>query len=194
MKIKSILISTIAILGLSVFSANAQNQDTFVKNDKIVSVGVGLFGHSLGKLTIPPITAAFEYGVVDNLFKNGNGSIGIGAKGGYYQVGYKNETGSVTSHSGLVGGIATLHYQFIPRLDTYAGLFLGAYLGGASTKIKENNLGAEVTVPGKNSTVNATFGWGLHLGARYYITNQFAINGELGYGYSILNLGVTFKF
>lgn len=192
MKIKSILISTIAILGLSVFSANAQNQDTFVKNDKIVSVGVGLFGQSLGKLTIPPITAAFEYGVVDNLFKNGNGSIGIGAKGGYYQVGYKNETGSVTSHSGLVGGIATLHYQFIPRLDTYAGLFLGAYLGGASTNIKTK--AGEATVPGKGSAVDASFGWGLHLGARYYITNQFAINGELGYGYSILNLGVTFKF
>ena len=177
--------ATLSFCGIR--QANAQ--EIFHKGNQTASLLVGLGVYNDG---IPPILLSYEYCVADNLINGNNGSIGVGAEGGYFAIKYGNKTAHSWVHSGLVGGRASFHYQFVNKLDTYAGLFLGAILtGGSTTSI---DLGDQNIKTNKSSDVSAAFGWGVHVGARYYFTPNFAVNAELGYGFSIANLGVTFRF
>jgi hypothetical protein len=65
------------------------------------------------------------------------------------------------------------------KLDIYAGLGIGS--------------GVAITYY-KNSTriVPLAFG-GLHAGIRYYFTPKVGLNGEVGWGKSIVNVGFVFK-
>lgn len=87
-----------------------------------------------------------------------------------------------------VGMIANFHfYQLIEdkttrdihgdKLDIYAGLNIGSGIGF-------------VPSPG---WVNALFFVGPQVGARYYVTPTIGLGGEVGYGKSFINGGVTFK-
>ena len=177
--------ATLSFCGIS--KANAQ--EIFHNGNQTASVLVGLGVYNNG---IPPIVLSYEYCVADNLINGNNGSIGVGAEGGYFAAKYGNNAGHTWIHSGLVGGRASFHYQFVDKLDTYVGLFLGAILTGGSTSTA-TIANQDVKVK-QNSDVNAAFGWQAHIGARYYFTPNFALNAELGYGWSIANLGVTFRF
>lgn len=192
MKIKSAILTLVAIVVMGLASTTANAQEIFGKGTQTFTAGVGLFG-TMANVKVPPLMLSYEYGVAENLINGNNGSIGIGVKGGYYAtgtdaVGFKNRI-----HSGIIGGTASFHYQFASKFDTYAGIFLGAYLVGASSSVGSVG-GLDIAATQKNSAVSAGFGWGAHLGGRYYFTPAFAVNAELGYGYSILNLGVTFRF
>lgn len=87
-----------------------------------------------------------------------------------------------------VGFIANFHfYQLIEdkttrdihgdKLDIYAGLNIGSGIGVAPT-------------PGH---INALFFAGPQVGAKYYVTPTIGLGGEVGYGKSFINGGVTFK-
>ena len=87
-----------------------------------------------------------------------------------------------------VGIIANFHfYQLIEdktskdihgdKLDVYAGLNAGSGIGYAPTPRK----------------VAALFFAGPQVGVRYYIKPTIAVGGEVGYGKSFVNGGVTFK-
>lgn len=187
---KKTLLFIIAAAALSFCGISKANaQEIFHKGNQTASVLVGLGVYNNG---IPPIVLSYEYCVADNLINGNNGSIGVGAEGGYFAIKYGNKTVNSWLHSGLVGGRASFHYQFVDKLDTYAGLFLGAILTGGSTNTLV--VGDQDVKVNNNSDVSASFGWGVHFGARYYFVPNFAINAELGYGFSIANLGVTFRF
>lgn len=198
MKIKTTILSLFAIIALGFASATANAQDVFSKGTSTVSATVGLFGNSWRNTIVPPIQVSYEYCVLDNVFNNGNGSIGVGAMGGYFATGIKNGDIKALFHDGLIGGRASLHYQFAPKFDTYAGLFLGATIyssRGSVTGLGNalNKATADI-INATSGNSDVRFGWGAHIGARYYITPAFALTGEVGYGYSILNLGLTFRF
>ena len=74
------------------------------------------------------------------------------------------------------------HYQFAPKLDTYAGLMLGYHIASVS----------ETGYYG-NSLVGSGFDLGVVLGARYFFTPRIGAFTELGYSLPYWNLGVTFK-
>lgn len=196
MKIKAIIVSLFTLVAVGFASSNANAQEVFSKGTQTGSILVGI-PPQFNTYTVPPILLSYEYCVADNLIDGSNGSIGVGATGGYYATGTKNDYVKTFVHSGIIGGRASFHYQFAPKFDTYAGIFLGASIVGGTTTVQTNKnsvVGDHKTDIETASHATAAFGWGAHLGARYYITPQFAINGELGYGYSILNLGVTFRF
>ncbi|MDR1129358.1 MAG: porin family protein [Prevotellaceae bacterium] len=159
----------------------AQNR-VFAKHDKVVNASLGLFNtiHSGSewKTTFPPISLSGEYGIVDNLI-NGKASIGAGLYVGYTGMKYDNHTASLSYKSShfILGARGAFHYQFVDRLDTYAGLILG------------------YDIVGGNRTHDASESvWGLYIGARYYFTDRFAVMAEIGHRVSLLNIGVAFKF
>lgn len=87
-----------------------------------------------------------------------------------------------------IGFIANFHfYQLIEdktskdihgdKLDIYAGLNVGSGVGFAPTP----------------RDVNALFFVGPQVGVRYYVTPTIGLGGEVGYGKSFINGGVTFK-
>lgn len=162
---KRILLAIVAVMALFGLQANAQN--VMEKGTSIVSAGLGLSSGSL------PLYASYDYGVVDNLFESPNAAFSVGGMGGV--VFAKGALGYV------IGPRAAIHYHFIPELDTYFSLMLGAY--GVHVTDKATNI----------STWSHDFDWGTHLGARYFFTPKVGAFVELGYGYSIANLGISFK-
>lgn len=92
-----------------------------------------------------------------------NGSLGLGAQAEV--VGY---TGGISM---FVGPRVAFHYEFTENLDSYIGVQAGLAFAKSA-------LG---------------FGWAGVLGARYYLSNDFALFGELGTGFSVLKLGATFR-
>ena len=150
------------------FSMSVNAQNTFSKGDKVVNLGIGL-GNTYSGSAALPISGSFEYGIKDNLFDD-KSSIGVGA---YFGAAFSK--GYTFLYPGVRGA---LHYQFVDKLDTYAGLMLGARIW---TWSGYNGTYTDFIVP-------------FYIGGRYYFTENIAAFAELGYGIAVLQLGVSFKF
>lgn len=178
MKVRNLIWGlTIALAGL-LSLGEARAQKTFGKEAQIASVMLGLPSRSASifSILIPPITGVYEYGIVGNLFESGNGSIGVGAQGEYALYRYNRE---FHYSYAFIGGRAALHYEFLPKLDTYLGLSLGWAMSGNSSSTEGHGPG---------------FGSQFFFGGRYYFSPTFALGAELGYGITLLNVGATFRF
>jgi hypothetical protein len=169
-------ISLFTLCSFIFFSLQAQAQ-SFEKGQQNFQIGVGLgstFMVSGGSGT-PPISASYEFGITDK--------ISLGAFAGY--AGQKIDLGFATWKYTYILAAAKGAYHFdfgVEKLDPYAGALLGYNIASVSTS---SNL------PGASA---GGVLWGAHAGARYYLTPAIGVFGELGYGISWLNVGVSFKF
>lgn len=185
---KLLLIIACAFLGIQAASA----QDIFNRGDFVVNAGIG-FGNTFHtgsglKTTVPPISASIEYCIIDNLF-DANSSIGVGGIIGYSAQKQKyllsGQTTELKYSDLLLGARGSFHYQFVPKLDTYAGMTLGYIITSSSIEGPYSGL-----IDEDGSSVFA----GAYIGARYYFTDSFAVMSELGYDVAILKVGVSIKF
>lgn len=182
---KKILISIISLLVLSITGMNAQ-KSTFAKGYQTLNVGLGIGGtiYSDGyKMLVPPISAAYDYCLADG-FLNGNGSFGVGGYTAFGASRYKASGNHIDRTHFILGARASLHYEFVPLLDTYAGLMLGYDIDNTSGHIEGH----------KTSDDNTGFAYSGFLGIRYYFSPTIAGYAELGYGVTYASLGVTFRF
>ncbi len=161
------------VLGLIVLgvmqTANAQYQ----KGDKLVNLGVGLGTYGAGGLGFG---GSFEYGIHD--------AISVGAIAGYSGTSYYGSSFSVIT----IGARGSYHFNELLKLgndkiDLYAGA------GLAYRKVSWDALSG---VLGNN------YGGGvfplIHLGGKYYFSNNLAGYVELGSGFGTAQVGVAFKF
>ena len=179
------------IIACAFFSIQLATAQDFSKGDFVLNAGIG-FGNSLRggvgyKTTVPSISASLEYCVVDNLF-DANSSIGIGAIVGYSAQKYETNTMlgnyEIKYSDFLIGARGSFHYQFVPKLDTYAGLVLAYDIVSTSTSSNYGNL----DVNGSSVFVGA------YVGARYYFSDSFAAMTEFGYDIAYFKLGIAVKF
>jgi hypothetical protein len=167
------------------------NTQPYVLGDKVLNFGLGIgstlytgAGYNTG---IPPLSVSFEYG----LKELGPGILGIGGYFGISSYQWESSIGGSTYgwkySSTIIGARGNYHYNFIDKLDTYAGLMLGF-----------NVISSKETGDwpfGVSFAANSSrFAYSFYVGGRYYFTESFAVMGELGYGISWLNLGVALKF
>ena len=176
---KKVFLAVLAIVG-SISIANAQ--EVFHKGTTAINAGIGL-GSYYSSLSIPPLSVSLDYGVADNLINGNNGSISVGGFAGYTASSHTYGTYKSTFSYIALGGRGAFHYQFAPKLDTYAGLMVTYDIASASSN--SDYAGASVATSGIN--------WTLFLGGRYFFTEKIGGFAELGYGFYNLNLGVTFK-
>lgn len=191
MKVKSFIVTLVTLFTLGYSALNAHAQEVFRKGTQTGSFLVGL-PPSFDYLLVPPIHLAYEYGVADRLINGNNGSIGLGAEMGFYSHGiHKHGWGArVGVRNVVIGARSSFHYQFIPKLDTYAGLFLGVRM----RRMYGRSYDDDDYYYDYGTYTSSELGWNAHLGIRYYLSPSFALNLELGYGYSVLDFGVTFRF
>ena len=183
---KRIALLLIAMLTLG-FAAQAQS--TFSKGTTPANLGLGIGGTLISgdyNVILPPLSLGIDHSVVSGLF-DGNGSIGVGGYIGAEVYRYKGYDKSVWSQT-LIGPRGSLHYQFVDKLDTYFSLMLGVDIISWNYNMKM----ADIAIKDKDTSVG--FGWGAHFGARYYLSDRWAIMGELGYGLTFLTLGATYRF
>lgn len=186
---KKLLLSLLVVV--FAFTQLHAQESTFKKGDKVINLGIGL-GSTLYtgtgyKMGIPPISGSLEIGIVNLL--NDKASIGVGGYVVYsshkYSYSYFIYTDAWTYSNFIIGARGAFHYALVNKLDTYAGLILGFNIASA----KWTGTGTETTHSSSGGLVSSEF-----IGARYFISNNFAVMAELGYGITYLNLGIALKF
>ncbi|MBK6948331.1 MAG: outer membrane beta-barrel protein [Haliscomenobacter sp.] len=162
------------------------SQATFAqhaKGDFNLNIGIGLlpvFG--TGNAVLPPIGASGEYGITDDI------SVGGYLAFATYKEDFEFFNGKWKYSYIIIGPRASYHLGNVLDLpdawDPYAGAFLGYTIGSSKWD-------GDGTVP--TSTSIGGFGWSGHLGTRYQVSDNLRLFGELGYGISVLQLGISLK-
>ena len=177
---KKFLLAALVFVG-SLGVANAQ--EIASKGTSMVNLGIGLGYRFGGSMSVPPLSVAYDYSLKSGLI-DGNGAITLGGYLAYTSSNYSYYLGGTSfsaSHT-VLGVRGMFHYQFVPKLDTYAGLMLGYHIASTSA-----------TGYYGNSLVGSGFDLGVILGARYFFTPRIGAFTELGYTLPYWNLGLTFK-
>ena len=171
----------------------------FDEGDNVLGVGVGLGGNygigfsGAGVSQTPAMALHFDHG----MGYLGPGTWGLGGFLGYKSFKYvydnrytsNNYTSSYKWTYTVIGARGTWHYNEwhgTSQLDTYGGLMLAYRI--SSFKDETNYpTGAVRFNAGSYSGVNLT---GL-LGARYFFTDKIGAYMEVGFGVSVLQLGLA---
>ncbi|MDR1523839.1 MAG: hypothetical protein LBS79_01090, partial [Tannerella sp.] len=142
---------TFILIAVTALTANAQYDDlyTFEKGKSLIGVNVGV---KLGNDSKTAVSAFYEYGL-SQLFVD-ECTLGGGFFGGYYKDVLKDETEKIY----IAGLRINVHYQFVDRLDTYAGF-------DPNFNIRTYKLQKD----------EAKFACYLHIGGRYYLTNWLGV-------------------
>lgn len=175
---KSIFIAFLALCTLSFTSSNL-NAQSFEKGDLDLNIQLG-FGSSWyysyntnAKIGLPFISVGAEYALVDTW---GPGVFGVGVITGFSTIKYYS---NYTNTNFTFLPRASYHYQFVDKLDTYAGV--GA---GIEIRAYSNYYSTDV-----NAIVTA------FAGVKYYFTRNFCVMSEIYvYKPALFNIGVGFKF
>lgn len=188
----------ITLAATAITTANAQ---VFEEGSNLLGVGVGIGGSygigftGSGVSQSPALALHFDHGMGDL----GPGTWGLGGFLGYKSYSYTYDNiwfnGNYTSKYKwtyvVVGARGTWHYNDWhgnDKLDTYGGVML-AYR--AATFKDETNY------PNGVGSYNAGTYSGVWLngliGARYMFSDKFGAYGELGFGVSVFQLGLSVK-
>ena len=165
-------------------------QPSFGKGDNVASVGIGLlrtsyygiggwYGSSVKRTQTPLIFVSYERCVWDNIF-NEKSSLGVGGLFGYAFTNYKEAEWKY--HDFTVGLRGAFHYALVDKLDTYGTLGFGLAFSTFPKGYEYN--------PKSNARAFPIFS----AGARYYFTDALAAFAEVGFSYTVFNMGLAFKF
>jgi hypothetical protein len=183
-----LVLSVLAILIASV----SYGQMAYKKGDQAASAMFGLgFSHSLSgtATTVPPLSAAFDYGYNEN--------ISIGGIIGYESEKYESSSfgyGYKFTYSYLIiAARGAYHVDLLhnANIDTYGGVLLGYDVASSSAEYTGNWAGLLGIQPSAESVGGAVFG--VFAGGRYYFNRNLAVQLEVGYGLSYLNIGIAYK-
>lgn len=197
MKLKTV----IQAMGLMTLAAclPALAQAQFEEGDNVLGVGVGILGgYNVGwsgsdYSQTPAINLHFDHGMGEL----GPGTWGLGGYVGYKSASYKARYLNYYNYDYrytwlIIGARGTWHYNEWhgnDKLDTYGGVML-AYRG-VSYKDK-TDYGAYGNLSYYNYS-GSGLGFSGFLGARYFFSDKIGAYGELGYGLTALQLGLSVR-
>lgn len=180
-----LLISTILIS----ISLNAQD-NLHVSGEKVLNLGIGL-GNALYSGTgytsqMPPLSVSYEVGIADDFLDINTSSLSVGGYLGFATSKWEYAGWGYRYSNIIIGPRASLHYPLVDKLDTYAGLLLGYNI------VSAKEIGDIDPMYNYDITSSGLI-FNIYVGGRYYLSDNFAIMAELGYGIAYLNLGVALK-
>ena len=197
---KKALFTLLAVF--SVFVTEAQN---FSQGNSLINADYGFSMFSRVKFStsgmetktktiIPPVGLSYEYALRDNF------TVGGFAAYANQQIistitdpwDPSDETKITNDYKFIyVGALANYHFGFIDidKLNLYAGVKLGYTIVNQSTTTEgDSDLPDNLFDIKINSLL-----YGIHLGGRYFFTENLAANLTLGYGISLVAIGLTYK-
>ena len=180
---KNLLFLVLTLVATLSFS-NVNAQANFAGKGQIdINAGVGLLRTIYGthSTTVPPVSVSAEMGITDKI--SVGGYIGYTATKDYF---WADDNDYANYSFTIIGARGSYHFNLIDKMDTYAGLMLGYAI--ASSKIVSDN-------PYLDDFSAAASGMALsaYVGGRYNFSENLGAFAELGWGISVLNVGVTFK-
>ncbi len=175
------MMKKIALFFALLVSATVVSAQTFSEGDNNVSLGIGFGDFGV------PIQAYYEHGVYDI---SGDMSIGVGGTIGFASKSENYYGFGEAKYSKVVfGALGNFHYTGVDRFDFTAGLVLGY----ESVNMKYTPYTTS-TVRTYSSAHPSGFYLGLNVGAKYYITEQWAVFTNIGYGVANVTIGATYRF
>jgi hypothetical protein len=200
---KKTSIFLLGLITLFVFSLEAKSNPpagmpdvakTFEQGDFVLNVGLGLgstlYTGSYYTNSFPAISASVEYGVMDDIIVE-KMTLGVGGIIGYSASKTKYSYFSEDygwKYSYLTLGLrGAMHYPLVENFDVHAGVILGF-------NVISSNYYGDDTYASSYSAESSSPIAGAYIGGRYYFTPNIAAMAELGYGISVLNIGLAFKF
>ena len=177
-------------LAMALIAPAVMQAQLFDEGDIVVSFGLGLGStyYPLGtgyKTTIPPLFVAGDYCLREDL---GPGNLGVGGYMAFsgYKYDYPIYDWNIKYSTFIIGARGTYHFtDLVDKLDLYGGLLLGVEIVSHKDNIPDNDVFDDYNSGG--------LAYSLFAGARYYLSDNFAVMGELGYGIAVLSLGVSLK-
>lgn len=135
-----------------------------------INFGLGL-GSTLAGDGAMPIGLSVDYGL--------NEEVTVGGYLGYA----KSEIAGLWEYTHtIIGARATYSKEFVDNIHTYGGAMLGY-----------NVVGVEYKGPGNVTNDLSAITYTAFVGARYHFTSNIGAYGEVGYGVSLLTLGLTYR-
>ncbi|MBI9068661.1 MAG: hypothetical protein JEZ09_15295 [Salinivirgaceae bacterium] len=181
----------ISLLLLFVTFYGYSQENIFKKDDKIINLGIGFgslhYSGSYYSTQVPPISASFELGILDNILDKG--SVGVGGYVGYasykWEYDWYGTTWGYKYTNFILGPRGSFHYPLLDKMDSYAGLMLGVEV------VSGKEFGTSIPGTTNDASTGLVYQW--YVGARYYVTDNIAGMLELGYGISYFNIGIAYK-
>lgn len=193
--IPSIIIALFLITGINTTYAQRYSKVNYEyqPGDFELQAGIGLvstFVSPNAKTRIPPVSIVLNYRVKQHF--------SLGAYFGYSSTGYtaldekKNEASEklyLVNNFYLTGLRAEGHWNK-DRVDFYGGAMLGYNFSKIDTNITDPLSRPEgITIEDKSNLMT----YSGYMGIRYAASEQLGFYGELGYGASLVNLGLSFR-
>jgi hypothetical protein len=178
---------SVLLMVISLFSVSRVHAQAFEAGTNVVSAGIGL-GSSLANYTYGSqsigLSATYDRGI----WEAGPGVISLGAYIGYKSFTYSGPGYDYKWNYTIIGARGAWHFTGlnVENLDLYGGLMLS--FDNLSTSFSNDVPGY---VPGSYAS---TIELSPFVGARYYFANNLGVYGELGFGVSILDIGLSYKF
>lgn len=173
------------LLVLSVFFFSNLYAQNFSQGNSVINAGIGLMSfvnEGDYKTTFPPLEAQYEYFVSENISVGGTIAY-TAAKDENSYLGY-NYTYTITNF--IFGGICNYKLYDQDKLNAYIGGKL-AY-DKVNVKLDSSDLELHEGAPTSGILLGA------HVGGRYFVSDNLAINLEIGYGIALAKIGVSLKF
>ena len=193
-----IIYTTFCFFLISNLSAQSKENITYAKKGDIdAAFGIGLlptFAADDARLLVPPVSASIAFRIKENL------SVGpyIAYSSSKISEVHPPSGGDIYTWQNdfLVIGLRGLaHFCKQDNWDLYGGFLLGMNMPNVTRTI-----GSEVVnekdlegTPSYHRPARNNFAFSGLVGARYYPTKDFGFYGELGFGISIITIGVTYK-
>lgn len=192
--ILAMLVASVATL----FAVSAEAQSQFHKGDFALNLnyGIGAFTSNdwsgLDNVAQHSVGVMGEYGIMNVI--NERGTISVGGQLG---MGFGSKD-NVDFRRVRIATRGTLHYSFIPQIDTYAGCtFAFVDINKAkwegSASYSEN--GVTIKIDSDSETEVKFIEPRLFAGARYMFSDAFGVNLETSWDrFAFVSLGFSFKF
>ncbi|WP_421754739.1 hypothetical protein [Croceimicrobium sp.] len=168
----------LAVIALMLCGNFAKAQ--FKTGEILGSAGLGIGAQFTGSSLIPPVSLMGEYAITENILG--------GLYAGYASSRVEDQAwGLIWNNNQIILGVrGSYNLELTENLDVYGGAFVGYSF--ASARIIEGTmpLFGNLTAFGVSETRLAGF-----VGGRYLFDNKFGVFGEIGYGISFVNVGLT---
>jgi len=176
-------------------------QDAFKKGTTVLNAGIGLgnyYGYgwfAQGYSAIPFINASLDHSFY-NLDENID--LGIGGYFGFQSISYTSQQAWYTKNGNYKSGTVTQRWNYYsfgvrPSIhfslkDAPVDLYGALLIGYTVVSYNVNDPDYYYAFRGSRPV------FGLIAGGRYYFNSKTGLYLEAGYGHTMLNLGVSFKF
>ena len=151
------------------------------------------------KTSVPPVGVDFEYVLVPTSGHGGGFSVGLGVQ--YTKCKLEDSLVGFTSWGGfssedaniwslIVGATGSYNYYFSPKFEAFGSILLGYEYAKAKIGDYDDD---EISKYFEDIHAGGV-AYNVSIGARYHITPGFNVRAQLGYGVSIIDLGLGVRF